>query len=176
MAFRWVWGTYVLSVAWVGLILFHVHRHFDQGRKDTFRQEGRRLVGLWAEQISGAGDERRQERVLRRLSGEMDSRSVSLLDVEGKVRLTVGDPSPAPPRLPFSKPSDRPLPGEGWAYWAPLWIEGRRAGYLAWVRDSSALKKQRAHSQRGLLAAGAWWAALGAVGAGFATRSPLPRS
>ncbi|MBK8575617.1 MAG: hypothetical protein IPN90_08050 [Elusimicrobia bacterium] len=172
MRFRWAWGVPLLSLAWGGLVFFHVHRYFDLNRTELFRQEGRRLVVLWAERIAETEDPPERERMLRRFSGERDSRSATLLDDQGQILLTVGDSSPPPPRLPLSEPADRPREGDRWDYWAPLWIDGRRAGYLAWVRDSSALKKDRAHVRRGLLAAGAWAAALGCLGTVLACRSP----
>ena len=120
MKFRWIWGAYFLSLVWVGFLFFHVQRFMSVSRTEVFRQEGRRLVSLWADRIAEAGDDQRQERVLRRLSGEMDTRSASLLDDEGQTLLTVGEPAPAPPRLPISEPSDRSLQADAWAYWAPL--------------------------------------------------------
>ena len=167
---RWVWGGYALSVAWVGLLFFHVDRFLHAARTEAFRQEGRRWVGLWADRIADAGGPQQANALIRRFSGELDSRSVALLNDEGQTLQCAGDPPPSPPRLPLSDPYDRSLDASSWAYWAPLWVSGRRHGYVVWVRDASSLNRDRAHTRRGLMAAGAWWAAVGAVGAAFTYR------
>lgn len=170
----WVWGLYVLSLAWVGLVFVYVERSMEASHAEAFRQEGRRLVSIWADRIAERGEPPLRERLLRRFAGDVDSRSVALLNDQGQTLRCVGESSPPPPRLPFSEPIDRPLKNNTWAYWSPLWVAGRREGYLAWTRDSSFLGKERTKAQRGLLAAWAWWAVVGALGAVFAGRRKLP--
>ena len=167
----WVWGAYALSLAWVGVVFVYVDRHFDAARKEAFRQEGLRLMVEWADRLAEAVEAPDQDRLLRRFSGEMESRSVALFNDEGRLLQSAGEISPTPPRLPFSDPVAQSLNDETWAYLSPLWVAGRRAGYLAWVRDASRLKIERAHAQRGLLAAWAWWAAAGAIASAYAARS-----
>lgn len=168
-----VWGLYVLSLAWVAVLFVHVERFLNVSRSETYRQEGRRLVEVWADRIADADGLERREALLRRFSGEVDSRSVALLNDQGQMIQRVGESSPPPPHLSFSEPIDQSLNDEAWAYWAPLWVAGRRAGTLAWVRDATVLKRERTHAERGLLAAWAWWAAVGALGSAFASRTTI---
>jgi hypothetical protein len=170
MRHGWVWGLYVLSLAWVAVLFVHVEQFLNITRSETYRQEGRRLVAVWADRIAEADGVERREALLRRFSGDVDSRSAALLNDQGQMIQHAGESSPPPPRLSFSEPIDRPLNNGTWAYWAPLWVAGRRDGYLAWVRDSSPLEKERTHTQRGLLAAWVWWAGIGALSVAFATR------
>lgn len=173
MRHGWVWGLYVLSLAWVAVLFVHVEQFLNITRSETYRQEGRRLVAVWADRIAEADAVERREALLRRFSGDVDSRSAALLNDQGQMIQRVGEFSPPPPRLSFSEPIDRPLNNGTWAYWAPLWVVGRRAGTLAWVRDATVLKRERTHAQRGLLAAWAWWAAVGALGGAFASRTKI---
>ena len=168
---RWVWGGYALTLAWVGVVIIHVDRSIDAARKEAFHQEGLRLMGVWADRLAEAGDASQKERLLRRFSGERDSLSVALLNDEGHLLQRVGEFSPAPPRLPLSDPMAQLLNDETWVLWSPLWVAGRRDGYLVWVRDSSRLNKERGHGQRGLLVAWAWWAAAGAIATVYISRS-----
>lgn len=168
---RWMWGGYAVSVAWVGLLFIHMDRFLHVSRTEAFRREGRRLIRLWADRIADAVGPQQANALVRRFSGELDSRSVALLNDEGQSLQWVGDTPPAPPRLPLSDPSDRSLDASSWAYWTPLWASGRRHGYVVWVRDASSLHRDRAHTRRGLLTAWAWWAAAGAIAAAYAARS-----
>lgn len=166
-----MWGTYALSLAWVGLVFIHVDRYLNFRRTTIFRQEGRRLVEVWADRIAEAEDGTRRTRLLRRFAGDLDSRSAALLDDQGQTVECLGEPPPPSPRFPLSETTDKFLNDATWAAWAPLWNDGRRKGYVAWVRNSSWLHKERAQIQRGLLAAWFWWASAGAVGAAFAGRT-----
>lgn len=171
----WLWGTYAVSLAWVGFLFVHVDRHLSVTRAAAFRQEGRRLIELWADRLAEAEDVHRRARLLRRFAGDRDSRSTALFGDRGQTVYSLGGPPPPSPRFPLSEPTDKFLNDVSWAAWSPLWVDGRQEGYVAWIRDSSKLKKERAHVQRGLLAAWAWWAAMGAIGAALAGRIK-PRS
>ncbi|MBL0058456.1 MAG: hypothetical protein IPP35_04980 [Elusimicrobia bacterium] len=174
-----VWAGYLLSLAWVGLLFFYVQRYGVSIQTESFRREGRRLAAAWSDRLGDGGADR--ARLLRRLAGDPDSRSAALLDPHGQVLRLEGDPLPAPP-LRLSAPVDRSLETGAWAFWAPVWMDGRLTGALAWVRDAGELRRSRVHHRRALLAAWSWWAAVGAIGAAALTRrrgaslSPPPSS
>ena len=171
----WVWGTYAVALAWVGLLFIHVDRYINFKRIAAFPQEGRRLIEIWADRMAETEDVNRRGRLLRRFAGDLDSRSTALLNEQAQTVQFVGEPLPPSPRFPLSESTDKFLPAGTWAAWSPLWVNGRRMGYVAWIRDSSTLQKERGHVQRGLLAAWCWWAAAGAVGAVFVGREkPQP--
>ncbi len=166
-----MWGTYTLSVVWVGGILFSIHGSLVSSRGECFRREGRRLAQVWAERLAEAGsDLPRRSRLLRRFAGEMDTRAAVLLNEQGQPLETQGDPVSLPVLPSLSEPSDKSLSSDSWVFWAPLWVDGRRSGMLVWVRNSQILHADRSRDRSGLLAAWAWWAAVGAVGAVFFSR------
>jgi hypothetical protein len=170
----WIWGIYALSLAWVGLLFVHAERYVNSARALAFDREGRRLVAVWADRMGEAKDDPSRAKLLRRFAGEMDSRSTALLNEQGQLLHAEGESPPPFPRLPTSESIGGPLDDKSWAYLTPLWEAGRRKGFLVWIRDSSALPRERSRVQRGLLAAWAWWAAAGAAGAVFAGRPRPP--
>jgi hypothetical protein len=164
------WAGYGLSLAWVGLLFVYIQRYEVSIETESFRREGRRLAAVWSDRIGDAGpDVVLRARLLRRLAGDPDSRSAALLDLQGTILLKEGDPLPAPPAR-LSAPVDRLVDPGGWAFWVPVWVEGRPAGALAWVRDAGELQHSRVHHRRALLAAWTWWASAGAIGAAALAR------
>jgi hypothetical protein len=168
---------YVLSLVWVGILFFYIQKSLAFSQAELFRREGRRLTEVWAGRLGDVGgDPVRQRALLRRLAGEMDSRSAILLDVQGRGLDTQGDPVVLPVLPHLSVPADQFHSANAWLFWSPLWVDGRRTGTLVWVRNSDSLQKDRTRDRRGLGVAWAWWAAVGALGAVYATRGTRVRS
>lgn len=173
----WVWGMYVLSLVWVGILFFFIQKSLAFSQAELFRREGRRLTEVWAGRLGDVGgNPARQRGLLRRLAGEMDSRSAVLFDVQGKVLDTQGDPVVLPVLPLLAVPADQLHSSNAWLFWSPLWADGRRAGTLLWVRNSHSLLNDRTRDRRGLGVAWAWWAAVGALGAVYASRGTRVRS
>ena|GEM_PF-2853030 len=172
---RFVWGGYVLAVLWMGLVFFYANQRLAERAKSHFREEGRRLVSLWADRLTDSLDRPEKSlKTLRRFSGEPDSYSVALLDLQGDVKQSFGgtsDPPPSPKSEPLDQKETTSPPS--WAFWAPVWKDGLRYGTLYWSRDARPLQNRIAQIRQALGVAWAWGAVAGALGSFLFLRKAL---
>ncbi len=168
----WAWGAYAAALLWVGLVFGRARGALSGDRQSAFREEGRRIAACWADRLAERwGDEEDRPLLLRGNSGHPDSRAAALLDERGNPGHAFGGAA-LPPPIRASDPVDQDLGTDppAWGFWAPVWVEGRRAGTLFWSRDAGALRQAARRADRALAAAWAWFAAAGSLGALFFSR------
>ena len=156
---------YAVSLAWVGIVLACVSVYWSRNADRDFCREGRRYAELWADRLAeSAGQPDRQELLVRRLSAETDSWTTGLLDPEGRWILKVGAAIDVPSFPSPSKINDKRLDLDTWLFRAPLWVDGRRAGDMVWVRQCRSLRTETQRRRRGLIMSWVWWAVAGGIG------------
>lgn len=154
-----------LAWVWMGVVFLCVNAFLNRNAQRDFCREGRRYIELWADRTAELFDHPdRQEVLIRRLSAEPDSRTAGTLDREGRWIVRVGPWVEIPSFSSSSKINDKRLNPDAWLFRAPMWVEGRRASDLVWVRDCREMESEARRRRRGLILAWGWWAVAGAVG------------
>lgn len=158
-------GGYAVSLAWVGVVLVFVNLFWARNAEGDFRREGRRYVELWADRLADhAGHPDAQDQLIRRLSAESDSWTTGLMDLDGQWVFRAGPAVDVPSFSTQSKINDKRMDLDSWLFRAPMWVDGRRAGDLVWVRRCLSLQTDTQRRRRGLTMAWAWWALAGGIG------------
>lgn len=161
-----------MSLAWVGIVLAYVNAYWARTAERDFRREGRRYVEMWADRAAQSVDQpEHRDSLVRRLSAEFDSRTAGVLDLDGRWVVRAGPAVDVPAFPTLSKINDKRLDRDAWLFRAPMWVDGRRAGDVVWVRHCRALLSETQRRRRGLTLAWLWWAVAGGIGVVLARRT-----
>lgn len=163
---RWVapLGLWGVGLLWAAALLFLARRFMVEDRAALARAADARLLSQAAAVLGEPrGDPAAR---VRWLGGEPDARFAAYWPRRGAAVTSGPAPVPPPPEwLRRNSPTMVPDPEDPSAvvFLAPVWVDGRRAGLLAWGRWPAPASDRAAARDRALAVSFLWWAAAGAL-------------